>query len=89
MEQFFIINSIKEDSIKRAVLLNSLAESSYKLLKTLCVPDNPETKTYAVLKQLLEKHFKPVRSYFNERKTFYNARKEEGESVAVIMNIII
>lgn len=81
LEQFFIANDIKDPTRKRAVLLNYLAEDTYKLIKSLCVPNNPESKSYDDLVSLLKKHLTPVRAYYAARFKFYNARKESQETV--------
>lgn len=45
------------------------------------MPKNPETLTYKVLLQNLEKRFSPRKFYFVERKGFYRTAQDAGESV--------
>lgn len=81
MEQYFIANAVKEENIKRAVLLNALSQETYKLVRNLCVPEFPETKTFGQLLKIMTEHFSPVKSFFAERYKFYSARKLGVESV--------
>lgn len=45
------------------------------------MPKNPETLTYKVLLQNLEKRFSPRKLYFVERKGFYRTAQDAGEIV--------
>nr|CAI5842295.1 unnamed protein product [Callosobruchus analis] len=82
LNQFFIANGITEEQRKKAILLNTLSEDCYVLIRNLCVPELPENKTSSELFTLLVEHFTPVKSYFSERMKFYTARREVHESVA-------
>ena len=54
----------------------------YKLLKNLCDPENPNTKTFTRLSQLLQEHFQPTRIVIAKRHKFWTASQEEGEIVS-------
>lgn len=82
LEQVFIVNNITVADRKRAILLSSLDERSYKLLKDLCIPNSPATKQYNELIKILSDFFSPVKSIFSERLKFYRANKLKDESVA-------
>ncbi|KAJ8971388.1 hypothetical protein NQ317_005087 [Molorchus minor] len=82
LTQFFIANKIADEERKKAILLNTLTEECYVLLRNLCVPNLPETKTYQQLITLLTEHFSPVKSYFLERLKFYTAKRLLNESVS-------
>ncbi|XP_074039662.1 uncharacterized protein isoform X1 [Leptinotarsa decemlineata] len=79
LKQFFIANEIKEETRKKTILMNTLNEECYVLLRNLCIPDLPETKTYSEIIDILTVYFSP---YFSERLKFYNARKSMSESVS-------
>ncbi|XP_050305606.1 uncharacterized protein LOC126742843 [Anthonomus grandis grandis] len=81
LKQFFVANGITEDDKMRAILLNTLNEDCYVLLRNLCVPKTPPEVKFQDLDKLLLKHFAPVRSYFSERSKFYSAQREPGEKV--------
>ncbi|KAJ8943040.1 hypothetical protein NQ318_022584 [Aromia moschata] len=82
LNQSFVAYGITTMERKRAILLNSLNEECYVIVRSLCVPNLPETKTFDQLITLLTDYFSPLASLFGERKKFYHAKKGEGESVA-------
>ena len=43
MEEFFLANNIKDEREKVAILISS---QTYELLKDLCSPDKPNTKSF-------------------------------------------
>ena len=64
------------------VFLAVIGPDAYKLLKNLCDPENPNTKTFTRLSQLLQEHFQPTRIVIAARHKFWTASQEEGESVS-------
>lgn len=81
LEQYLEANMIQENR-KVAVLLTVVGEHAYKILRDLCDPHKPSTKTYQELKNLLEKQFSPQVSVFRERIQFYNLRQKQNENVS-------
>ena len=81
LTQFFIANEITSDDRKKAILLNTLNEECYVLLRNLCVPQTPSDLKYDDLNKLLLQHFSQVKSYFSERLKFYNAKKRQDEKI--------
>uniref|UniRef100_A0A146L8C3 Retrotransposon gag domain-containing protein n=1 Tax=Lygus hesperus TaxID=30085 RepID=A0A146L8C3_LYGHE len=81
MISFFTANNITDATIKQALFLNSLDESSYRLMHNLCVPDEPETKSYDALVKFFDDHFIPAESIFALRHRFFNAGREKGETL--------
>lgn len=68
---------------RRAIFfLATVGPATCKLLKTLCAPDNPNTRTYLQLKKLLTNHFEPAPIVIAERYKFWTASQGETESVA-------
>ena len=49
------------------ILLAVSGPDAYKLLKNLCDPDNPNTKTITWLTQLLQGHYEPAPIVIAER----------------------
>ena len=62
--------------------LTVIGPDAYKLLKNLCDAENPNTKTFTRLSQLLQEHFQPTRIVIAERHKLWTASQEEGESVS-------
>lgn len=83
LEQFFVMNDVDatKQTKRRAILINALHSSSFKLLINLCHPTQPEAVEYKVLIQKLDQHFKPPQSSFAERMKFYEANKDVNESI--------
>lgn len=81
LKQYFIVNKINDDNTKRALLINCCGEESYRLLSNLCVPKEPTEVKFADLIKHFDKHFLPPKLYFPERYKFYNAVKNESESI--------
>ncbi|KXJ75775.1 hypothetical protein RP20_CCG011085 [Aedes albopictus] len=80
LEQYFAANGVQPD-MKRAVLINHCEAKTYKLLRDLCTPDAPASKTYDELCTLLSKHFTPPVVVHKERRYFLRAKREEDESL--------
>lgn len=81
LENVFVVNDVTTNEKKRAYLLTSISEGTYKLLASLCVPKKPDDLKYDELVSSLEKYFKPVKSYFACRRIFYSATQNSNESV--------
>lgn len=81
LEQFFEINDVAEDK-KRAILITSISDDVYKLLRDVCHPVLPKNKTFDELCELLNKQFVVKTSVFRERVTFYNAKQMKNETIS-------
>ena len=55
------------------VFLAVIGPDAYKLLKNLCGPENPNTKTFTRLTQLLQRHYEPAPIVIAERHKFWTA----------------
>ena len=78
-EAYVAANDIDDDK-KVNVFLAVIGPDAYKLLKNLCDPENPNTKTFTRLSQLLQGHFEPAPIVMAERHKFWTASQEECES---------
>ena len=77
---FMPANSI--DKAKRTDLfLAIIGPDAFKLVKNLCGPTKPSTKTYDQLKNLMNNHYNPESVVIAERHMFWTALQEESESV--------
>lgn len=81
LNNLFLENSIESDIKKRAILLSSVDEEIYKFLISLCTPNKPEDTPYDTLVAGLNKCFKPIQSYFVARRTFYQSKRNQHETV--------
>lgn len=86
LEQWFLANEITDDGDKsgakrRAILLSSLSENTYRLVRDLALPKDVGTLTYVEVTQLLDGHFKIKKCGFAERHKFHSAVQNPGESL--------
>ncbi|XP_061715374.1 uncharacterized protein LOC133523707 [Cydia pomonella] len=88
LEQWFVANDIAGETAedksasakRRAILLSSLAECTYKLLRDLALPKELGNLNYADVVLLLDGHFKPKICGFAERNSFYSAVQSANET---------
>ena len=58
-EAFMVANKIAKDR-QVHVFLAVVGPQAYMLLKNLCDPENPNSKSYQDLKQILQAHYQPA-----------------------------
>lgn len=80
LNQFFIINEVKDDK-KTPLFLTIVGPDNYDVLMSLTVPDLPSTKTYEELIKQLRNFYAPRKNKRAERYKFHNAVQEEGETI--------
>lgn len=80
LSQFLKLNKITDDN-KSAVLLTHLSDESYRLARDLVHPKDLEKLSYDELTKALGDHFTPKRSTFADRAMFYEAVKQDNESI--------
>jgi len=90
LKQYFLANDIDPDHAdtqarRRAIFLSSVGAETYSLIRTLCLPDNPENKTLADIQKLVRKHIAPTPIVIAERFKFYNRGQMSGETVAAFL----
>ena len=73
LDNFFKANDISDDR-KVAVFLSVIRAHAYNLLRSLTVPDKPNTKTYTALIELLKDHYSPKPIVIAERFRFYKKK---------------
>ena len=82
LTNFLAANEITDADRKRAVLLTVIGEVGLTAVTNLVAPDQPETKGYADILQILGTHFGPKKeSFLTARLAFQNRAQHEGETV--------
>lgn len=81
LENFFTVMRVTEDREKSATLLSCVGASAYKVVHDMCSPELPSSKPYADLCTVLKEYFDPHIVPFLERKKFYSAARNAGESI--------
>lgn len=80
LDQYFLANEVA-DNKQVAALLALIGSTTYRLLRDICSPDLPSTKTYVELCEILKKHFSPKPIVIAERFRFHKRDQQMDESV--------
>lgn len=81
LELYFMANDVRTEK-QVAVLLTKISPETYKLIRDLCAPDKPNTKSFAELAKLVNDHLNPKPSETMERCKFYQTHQAATESIA-------
>ena len=93
--EFFLVNNIKEDRKKVAVLISTVGSQTYKLLKDLCSPDKPNTKSFENLVTCLQNHLATTcKANNNCREIYINGQQvwmeiDTGAALSVVSQKIL
>lgn len=87
LEQWFLANELEDSEDKskrkrRAILLSSLSENTYKLVRDLALPTDVGTLNYEDVVKLLDEHCTPATCGFAERFKFHSATQHMNEGLA-------
>ena len=93
LEQHFIANGLDKTKTQdkpkcKAIFLSRVGRKCYSLLRTLCHPEKPSTKTLGQLQTLVKEHLSPAPIVIAERFVFFNRRQTADESVADFLNAL-
>ncbi|XP_046384963.1 uncharacterized protein LOC124155289 [Ischnura elegans] len=78
---FVECNDIKEEK-KVSTLLTVLGVKTYNLLKDLCTPEKPSSKSFEAIVKVLQEHLSPKPSFIVERYKFSQRNQHDYETVA-------
>lgn len=67
---------------RKAVLLAYIGSKTVQLLRSLTVPEEPRTKTYDQLLELLDNHYRPQQTQYAARHVFHARKQRQGEKIA-------
>ena len=81
LEQYFDANETEDADKQRSIFLTVCGEKTYSLLRNLCAPDKPNTKSFDELKTTLTAHLKPKPLIIAERYRFHDRKQESHENV--------
>ena len=74
------------DAQKSATFITLIGKDTYKTLKDLCYPDDPVSKSFKEICDLLEKHFAPSVNVASETYRFQQCQQLQTESVGEFAN---
>ena len=78
LENYFVANDIADEAKRRAILLNGVGPSTYRLIKTLCLPRSAKDFKFEELVERVRTHFDPKPPVIVKRFEF-NTRKQRSE----------
>lgn len=78
--QFFLYNKVEEDK-KVPLFITIMGPETYKILKSLLIPDAPSTKDFKTLLATLKAHFSPKLNKRSERFKFSKTVQRDGETI--------
>ena len=81
VELYMTANNFPEGR-KMAALLSIVGGTAYEILRSLLAPALPQTKSYTVLVETLQKHYAPKPLVIAERFHFHRRDQKSGESIA-------
>ena len=82
LENYFVAHDIKSETKKKAVLLSEYGAATYKLIRSLVVPQKPSEVEYKVLLDKTKEYFAPAPSCIVERYKFNTRVQQLDELVA-------
>ena len=82
LQYYFVANDVTSEEKKKAIFLSVCGPATYRLIRSLVAPAQPNSKSYADLVQLVRDHYQPKPSPIVMRFRFNSCIREQGESVA-------
>ena len=82
VKQYFMANEISDDR-KVPALLALMGGKTYSLLRKLISPDDPASRGFDAIVNLLDDHLSPKPLVIAERFRFHKRDQKDGESVLV------
>lgn len=83
-EQYVLANDI-QDGKKVALFLTLIGSEAYALLRNLCTPALPSSKTISELSEIMQTHLQPKPSIITERYKFKECRQKDSEDVKMYL----
>ena len=85
MEMHFLAIDLKDTeenaTRQKAILLSSMGDEAYRILKDVCFPAKPVEKMYSQIVDQLKQHFQQKRLAVAERFHFNSAQQQTGQTV--------
>ena len=85
LQNYFVANDVESEGKKRAILLSVCGPATYRLIRNLLSPAQPNSKSYAELVQLVRDHYQPKPSPIIMRFRFNSCTREQGESMSAFV----
>ena len=83
LQHYFTANDIDSEDKRRAILLNAVGSSTYRLIRTLVSPDKVTDVSFTNIVGKAKAHFNPKPSPFVKRYEFNTRRQGENEKIYI------
>ena len=85
---YFTANGITTDAKKRAILLSSVGPNTFRLMRSLVLPDRLDNFSYDELVSKVKNHKEPAPSFIVRRFQFNTRNQKPGESIAEYIAVL-
>ena len=82
MEHYILANKIADASKQRSILISSMGQKAYKILRSIVAPSKPTNVSFKNLVSAMTSHFSPPPSKIVQRFRFNSQVRKQGETVA-------
>ena len=82
MEYYFLANEITDALKQRSILISSMGQKAYKILRNIVAPEKPTDVSFTNLVSAMTSHFSPPPSEIVQRFRFNSRVRKPGETVA-------
>lgn len=79
-QEFIVVNGVTPDSAVSLFIIK-IGTEGYCLLRNLCAPELPKSKSLTELASLVQNHLKSKLNALTQRYKFKECRQKQGESV--------
>ena len=82
IEHYFLANKITDKSKQCSILISSMGQKAYKILRNIVAPNKPTDVSFKNLVSAMTSHFSPPPSEIVQRFRFNSRVRKQGETVA-------
>lgn len=85
-ENYLVLNKIESDTLKRALLIDSLTSKPLQTLISLCKPESPSKFSFENLLKKLSENYKKITFKSTERYYFFTYKQKQNDSIQDFAN---
>ena len=80
MEHYFLVTEITDASKQRSILISSMGQKAYKILRNIVAPNKPTDVSFKNLVSAMTSHFSPPQLEIIQRFRFNSRIRKQGEA---------
>ena len=82
-QHYFTANNIEDENRKVSILCSNVGPKTYHIIKSLCLPDKPNEKSFDFIITTVKNHYKPKLSEASASLLFNSRNQKNGETVQI------